>query len=318
MKFLSPIWLLLLLCVLALIGVYLLLQLRRKNYAARFTNVDMLSKIAPKRPGWRRHIAFALLVVGLGFTSMAMAVPASEVQVPRNRATICMALDVSLSMKATDVKPSRFESMKKSAKNFVDKLPNGINLGLVAFAGSANVLQPPTIDRGAVKNSIDNLKLDQATATGEAIFSCLASIQNFEKGTKSSDGKPAPARIVLLSDGLRTVGRDNSTAIAAAKQAKVPVSTIAFGTEGATIKQDGETIPVPVDKPSLKQIADDTGGTFFSAESASSLEKVYNNIGKQIGYTKEFQPITTRFVGIGLIFAFASAAAALFWTNRLL
>ncbi|PRZ43755.1 Ca-activated chloride channel family protein [Antricoccus suffuscus] len=318
MKFLSPIWLLLLLCVLALIGIYLLLQLRRKNYAARFTNVDMLAKVAPKRPGWRRHIAFALLVVGLGFTSMAMAVPASEVQVPRNRATICMALDVSLSMKATDVKPSRFESMKKSAKNFVDKLPAGINLGLVAFAGSANVLQPPTIDRNAVKNSIDNLKLDQATATGEAIFSCLGAIQNFEKSTKSSDGKPAPARIVLLSDGLRTVGRDNSTAIAAAKKAKIPVSTIAFGTEGATIKQDGETIPVPVDKPSLKQIADETGGTFFSAESASSLEKVYNNIGKQIGYTKEFQPITTRFVGIGLIFAFASAAAALFWTNRLL
>ena len=318
MKFLSPVWLLLLLCVLALVGIYLLLQLRRKKYAARFTNVDMLSKIAPKRPGWRRHVAFALLVVGLGFTSMAMAVPAAEVQVPRNRATVCMALDVSLSMKATDVKPSRFEAMKKSAKNFVDKLPSGINLGLVAFAGSANVLQPPTMDRAAVKNSIDGLELDQATATGEAIFACLTSIQNFEKGTTSADGKPAPARIVLLSDGLQTVGRDTSVAVAAAKKAKIPVSTIAFGTEGATIKQDGETIPVPVDKASLKKIADDTGGSYFSAASASSLDKVYDNIGTQIGYTKEFRPITTRFVGIGLLFAFASAAAALFWTNRLL
>lgn len=318
MKFLSPIWLLLLICVLTLIGVYLLLQLRRKSYAARFTNVDLLSRVAPKRPGWRRHVAFALLVGGLGFMSMAMAVPAAQVQVPRDRATICMALDISLSMKAKDVKPSRFEAMKKSAKDFVDKLPSGINLGLVAFAGSANVLQPPTIDRAAVKNSIDSLQLDQATATGEAIFSCLASIQNFEKGTKSADGKPAPARIILLSDGLQTVGRDSQTAVDAAKKAKIPVSTIAFGTEGATISQDGETIPVPVDKASLKKIADDTGGTFFSAESAGKLQTVYEDIGTQIGYTTEFQPITTRFVGIGLIFAFASAAAALFWTNRLL
>lgn len=318
MKFLSASWLLLLLAVLALIGLYLLLQFRRKTYAARFTNVELLGKIAPKRPGWRRHVAFALMICALGTLTLAMAEPATEVKVPRDRATVCMALDVSLSMKATDIKPSRFEAMQKSATDFVGKLPQGINLGIVSFAGSASVVQPPTTDRNAVKNAINNLQLEQATATGEAIFTCLQAIQNFESNTKTDDGKPAPARIVLLSDGYQTVGRTPEVAVEAAKKAKIPISTIAFGTEGATVDVEGETIPVPVDKDKLKWIADQTGGTSFSAESAGEIEKVYKDIGSQIGYTYEFKAITPRFIGAGLILAFAAAAAALLWTNRLL
>jgi Ca-activated chloride channel family protein len=318
MKFLSAQWLLLLLAVLALVGLYLVLQLRRKAYAARFTNVDLLGRIAPKRPGWRRHVAFALMICALGTLTMAMAEPATQVKVARDRATVCMALDVSLSMKATDIKPSRFEAMKASATAFVGKLPRGINLGIVSFAGSASVVQPPTTDRNSVKNAISNLQLDQATATGEAIFTCLQAIQNFETSTKSDDGKPAPARIVLLSDGYQTVGRTPETAVLAAKKAKIPISTIAFGTEGATVDVDGETIPVPVDTDKLKYIAEQTGGSYFSAETASEIEKVYSDIGSQIGYTYEFRAITPRFIGAGLILAFAAAAAALLWTNRLL
>lgn len=318
MKFLSASWLLLLLAVLALVGLYLLLQFRRKTYAARFTNVELLGKIVPRRPGWRRHVAFALMICALGTLTLAMAEPATEVKVPRDRATVCMALDVSLSMKATDIKPSRFEAMQKSATEFVGKLPQGINLGIVSFAGSASVVQPPTTDRNAVKNAINNLQLDQATATGEAIFTCLQAIQNFESNTKTDDGKPAPARIVLLSDGYQTVGRTPEVAVEAAKKAKIPISTIAFGTEGATVDVEGETIPVPVDTEKLKWIADQTGGTSFSAESAGEIEKVYKDIGSQIGYTYEFKAITPRFIGAGLILAFAAAAAALLWTNRLL
>ncbi|GAB3300236.1 VWA domain-containing protein [Epidermidibacterium keratini] len=318
MKFLSPIWLLLLIGVLLLIALYLVLQLRRKKYAARFTNVEMLGKIAPKRPGWRRHVAFGLLALALVAFTSAMAVPAAKVKVPRNQATVCMALDVSLSMKAEDIKPSRFEAMKESATKFVDELPQGINLGLVSFAGTATVVQQPTIDRAVVTNAIDSLKLDQATATGDAIFACLQSITNFQKGTETGDGKPAAARIVLLSDGYQTVGKDVDSAIEAAKEAKIPISTIAFGTDSGTIENDGDNIPVPVDKQKMQQVAEETGGTYFSAESADEISKVWEDIGEQIGYTYEFQPVTTRFVGAGLVLAFLAVGAALLWTNRLL
>lgn len=318
MKFLNATWLLVLIAVLGLIGLYLILQLRRKSYAARFTNVDLLGRIAPKRPGWRRHIAFALMICALGTLTLAMAEPATEVKVPRDRATVCMALDVSLSMEAKDIKPNRFEAMKTSATAFVKRLPQGINLGLVSFSGTANVVQPPTTDRNSVVNGINNLQLDQSTATGEAIFTCLAAISNFESDTPAADGKPAPARIVLLSDGYQTVGRPVETAIAAAKKAKIPVSTIAFGTEGATVEADGETIPVPVDKAALKKIADGTGGSFFSAETATEIDKVYEDIGSQIGYKLEFRAVTERFVGVGLVLAFLAAGSALLWTNRLL
>lgn len=316
MKFLAPWWLLVLIGVLALVALYLLMQLRRKKYAARFTNVSLLEKVAPRRPGWRRHLAFALMIGALVCFTTAMAKPATKVKVPRNEATVCMALDVSLSMEATDIEPDRFTAMRESASDFVDKLPQGINVGLVSFAGAASIVQTPTIDRNAIKVAIEGLELDQATATGEAIFACLQAIKTFQSGIK--DGKVPAARIVLLSDGFRTVGREVTTAVDAAKEAKIPVSTIAFGTDGGTIEHEGEQIPVPVDDETMKQIADDTGGTYFNAESASQIEKVWEDIGEQIGYTYKFQEVPTRFVGWGLLLAFASAVASLLWSNRLL
>lgn len=318
MKFLEPIWLLVLLGVLALVAVYLLLQLRRKKYAAKFTNVSLLEKVAPKRPGWRRHLAFALMIAALACFTTAMAKPATKVKVPRNEATVCMALDVSLSMEATDIKPDRFTAMKESASDFVDKLPQGINLGLVSFAGAASIVQPPTIDRNAVKVAIEGLELDQATATGEAIFACLQAIKTFQSSLKDDKQKVPAARIILLSDGFRTVGRDVNTAIDAAKEAKIPVSTIAFGTNGGTIEHENEKIPVPVDNDTMKEIAKETGGTYFNAESAGEIEKVWQDIGEQIGYTYKFQEVPTRFVGWGLLLAFASTVASLLWSNRLL
>lgn len=318
MSFLAPSWLLLLVGALALVAIYLARQLRRKTYAARFTNVELLGRIAPKRPGWRRHVAFALLVLSLGMLTLAMAKPASEVRVPRDRATVVMALDVSLSMQAEDVKPDRFKAMQKAAKDFVAKLPPRINLGLVSFAGTANTAVPPTTDRAAVISAIDGLKMEQATATGEAIFTSLTAIENFEKTTQTEDGKPAPARVVLLSDGYRTVGRPIDQAVDAAKEAKIPVSTIAFGTDSATIEVGDDVIPVPVDSDSLKQIAEETGGSFFAAGSAAEIEKVYADLGSQIGYRLEPREITPWFIGTGLILAFAAGGASLLWSNRLL
>lgn len=318
MKFLDAKWLLVLVAVLALIGLYLLIALRRKRYAARFTNVSLLEKVAPRRPGWRRHLAFGLLVAALTMFTLAMAKPATKVKVPRNEATVCMALDVSLSMQATDIEPNRFEAMQKSATEFVDKLPQGINLGLVSFSGTATIVAAPTIDRNSIKVAIEGLELNQATATGDAIMACLQAIKTFQSGIEDSEGKVPAARIILLSDGYQTVGTDVESAVSSAKDAQIPISTIAFGTDGGTIENDGEKIPVPVDHETMKKIADETGGSYFNAESATEIEKVWQDIGEQIGYTYEFKEVPTRFVGYGLLLAFASAVASLLWTNRLL
>jgi Ca-activated chloride channel homolog len=317
MSFQAPLWLLLLLVVAALVAFYVVLQLRRKAYAARFTNVALLGSLVPKRPGWRRHLAFGLVALALAVLVVSLAVPSTKVKVPRERATVIIALDVSLSMKATDIDPTRFQAMQVAAKKFVDLLPKQINLGLVSFSGTASTLVTPTTDHAQVRTAIDNLQLAESTAIGEAVFTSLTDITNFQATLGTTKDIP-PARVVLLSDGFNTVGRSDTQAIDAANTAHVPVSTIAFGTDYGTLDLDGETVPVPVDRPTLKKIADDTGGSFSAAASASQLQQAYANLGSQIGYTTEPKDISPWFVRSGVFLALLGAALSLLWTNRLL
>jgi Ca-activated chloride channel family protein len=318
MTFQAPLWLLALPAVVALVVFYVLLQLRRKAYAARFTNVALLGSIVPKRPGWRRHLAFGVVALGLTTLVVSLAVPSTEVRVPRERATVVMAVDVSLSMQATDIEPDRFRAMQTAAKEFVDVLPERINLGLVSFAGTATTVVPPTTDRVQVAGAIDNLDLAEATAIGEAVFTSLTAIENFQSSLDAgAEEEAAPARIVLLSDGYNTVGREDTQAIDAARAAGVPVSTIAFGTDYGTLDLDGETVPVPVDRATLEEIADQTGGSYSEAASASELEQVYADLGSQIGYTTEPQDISPWFVRAGVLLALLGAVLSLLWTNRL-
>jgi Ca-activated chloride channel homolog len=317
MTFQSPLWLLALLVIAALVALYVILQLRRKAYAARFTNVALLGSLVPKRPGWRRHLAFGVVALGLATLVVSLAVPSTEVRVPRERATVVMAVDVSLSMKATDIEPDRFRAMQTAAKEFVDVLPERINLGLVSFAGTATTLVPPTTDRAQVANAIDNLDLAESTAIGEAVFSSLTAIENFQSSIDTGTEEVPPARIVLLSDGYNTVGREDTQAIEAARAAGVPVSTIAFGTDYGTLNLDGETVPVPVDRKTLEEIADQTGGSYSEAASAAELEEVYADLGSQIGYTTEPQDVSYWFVRVGVLLALVGAALSLLWTNRL-
>jgi Ca-activated chloride channel homolog len=317
MTFQSPLWLLALLAVAALVAVYVILQLRRKAYAARFTNVALLGSIVPKRPGWRRHLAFGVVALGLATLVVSLAVPSSEVRVPRERATVVMAVDVSLSMQARDIEPDRFRAMQTAAKEFVDVLPERINLGLVSFAGTATTVVPPTTDRQQVRNAIDNLQLAESTAIGEAVFSSLTAIQNFQTSLGEQGEEAPPARVVLLSDGYNTVGRDDTQAVDAAIAAGIPVSTIAFGTDYGTLDLDGETVPVPVDRATLERIADETGGSYSEAASASELEQVYADLGSQIGYTTEPKDISPWFVRVGVFVLLVGALLSLFWTNRL-
>ena len=318
MSFQAPWWLLGLLAVVALVALYVVLQLRRKAYAARFTNVALLGTLVPKRPGWRRHLAFGLVALGLAALVVSLAVPSTEVRVPRERATVVMAVDVSLSMQATDIEPSRFEAMQVAAKQFVDVLPERINLGLVSFAGTATTVVTPTTDRGQVRTAIDNLELAESTAIGEAVFTSLTAIENFQSSLDADDEEVPPARIVLLSDGYNTVGRPDTQAVEAALGAGIPVSTIAFGTDYGTLDLDGERVPVPVDRATLEEIADATGGSYSEAASAAELEQVYQDLGSQIGYTTEPRDVSYWFVRGGVLFALLGVVLSLLWTNRLL
>jgi len=305
-------WLLVL--VAALIAAYVIMQLRRKDYAVRFTNLALLDSVAPKRPGWRRHVPATAFVLAMIALVTAFARPARPVRVPRERATVVMAIDVSLSMEATDVSPTRIAAAQEAAKSFVDLVPARLNLGLVAFSGVAQVLVSPTADHALVKRNIDNLQLGPRTAIGEAIFASLGAIASVPT---AQGQEPAPGRIVLMSDGETTVGRPNSFGASAAADAKVQVSTIAFGTDSGFVTVEGRNVSVPVNRPALAQIADATGGRAFEAATAKELRRVYADIGSSIGFRTEQREITSWLVGLALVFALAAAGGSLLWTSRL-
>jgi Ca-activated chloride channel family protein len=318
MHFVAPLWLLLLLAIAAVAGVYAALQLRRKKYVARFSNVELLASVAPRRPGWRRHLTFALLMIGLAVLTIGVAQPTAGVRVPRDRATVMLAIDVSLSMKAVDVLPSRLQAAKTAAADFVDLLPPRINVGLVKFGGTASVVVSPDTNRDRIKVAIDKLETQDSTAIGEAIETSLDSIKTFDLGATPKGDKPPAARIVLLSDGASNKGRSPMQAATDAKAASIPVSTIAFGSENGVVDLPGYgPQPVPPDPQTLRAVADATGGSFHGAESATELKSVYADIGKQIGYEKVNKIIAWRFLAIGLLFTLAAAGASLLWAGRL-
>jgi Ca-activated chloride channel family protein len=321
--FTSPIWFVLLVVAAALLGGYVLMQRRRRRHVMRFTNLELLEKVAPKRQGWPRHLPAALLLVALVLLTVGLAGPTAEIKVPRNRATVMLVIDCSLSMKAEDVTPSRLEAAKVSAKSFAQGLTPGVNLGLVSFAGSATVLAAPTTDRSTVVQGIETLKLAEATATGEGIYAALQAIDSFSRLVAGPEGPP-PAHIVLLSDGKQTVPTENPsgtrgafTAAKAAADKKIPISTISFGTTAGEIEIDGEHRRVEVDDSSMKQIAEISGGKFFKAASAAELQQVYNTLGEQIGYETKHGDASRPWIILGTLAAMVAAGSALLISQRL-
>ncbi|NMO57078.1 VWA domain-containing protein [Actinoplanes sp. TBRC 11911] len=313
-RFLEPGWLLAMLPVLAVAGVYVWRQFRRRQYAMRFTNVDLLRTLAPRGLGWRRHVSAAAFLLSLLILAAALARPSVDKEEPLERATVMLAIDVSLSMEADDVAPNRIEAAQEAAKQFVNELPPSYNLGLVSFAKSANVLVSPTKDRSEVMAGIDGLTLAEATATGEAVFTSLDAIRSVP--ADGADGAP-PARIVLLSDGYRTSGRSIEDAATAAAQANVPVSTIAFGTDSGVVDIRGQLQRVPVDRLSLQQLADQTKGFFYEAATVGELKKVYQDMGSSIGHRVEPREVTQWYAGFALLLGLAAAGASMIWTSRL-
>ncbi len=315
-QFSEPVRLWLLVALAGLLAAYVALQFTRRKYAVRFTNLALLDKVAPKGPGLRRHAVAAGFLLCVGLQVLAFAGPRRVERVPRERATVMLAIDTSLSMQATDVEPSRIAGAKEAAKTFLAELPAKFNVGLVSFSRTAVVKVSPTKDHQQVLNAIDTLELGEGTAIGDAI---VASLEAIKTVPADEEGTPPPAVIIVMSDGKTTYGTPDVVATNRATAAGVTVSTIAFGTPEGTITLPSERSPVavPADREALARIAEATGGTAYDAESTAELKEVYRGIGSSVGYVEETRSIVGWFVGLALVAAFLTALGSLAWFQRL-
>ena len=301
LAFLEPVRLWWLLLIPLLVGTYLFLVNRKRKRNARLGRT-MFDLVIPRDRTWLRHVAVGLSILSLLTLTVAYAKPKGEVSVPRERATIVVTIDVSLSMEATDVAPNRLDAAKAAAEGFVNSLPAKFNVAVVSFAGTATTLVPPTQDRGAVTAAIQSLQPKASTAIGEGIYTSLAALAQVPPDP-SDPNAVAPARIVLLSDGKTQIGRPSDEAADTAKAQSVPIYTIAYGTLDGYIEIGGRREPVPVDRAELARVSKISGGTAYTATSAGQLKDVYANISSSVGTEKVDQEVTSRYAGFGLAFA---------------
>jgi Ca-activated chloride channel family protein len=314
--FLAPGRLALLLVIPALAAVYVLQQRRRRQQAVRFSNVALLRSVAPARPGWRRHGPAAAVALALTGLLLGFARPTGNVRVPKEAATIMLVIDTSASMQATDVSPSRLEAAIDAAQTFVDQLPPQLEVGLVSFDRQARVDAPPTTDHALVRQAIGDLQLGPGTAAGDALDAARSAIEAAEASTTRT-GEGQAAAVVLLSDGVTTVGRPVLDAAQAAADADIPVSTIAFGTDDGAVEVAGRVIAVPADPVTMSRVADLTGGTFFEAVSEDQLREVYEDIGTRVGFETERREVSGRWLAGSTILLVTALGLGLLWNGRL-
>jgi Ca-activated chloride channel family protein len=319
----------------AALAAYLLAQRRRSRYTVRFTNLDLLANVVSAQPGWRRHVPPAFYLLALAALVISLARPQALTLVPKEQATIVLVIDVSGSMNATDVSPTRLISSQRAATEFIEELPDKFRVGIVSFASTAQTLTRPTTDRPAVYEAVASLHAEGATAMGDGIERALdvkrpppsspspgGAVRPAPSPGGQQAGGDAPVIVLLLSDGANTQGRTQPMEAAAdAKALGVPVFTIALGTEQGMVDVPDETgnlrrIPVPPDKLTLQRIAETTGARFFAAPSGDDLKAIYRELGSKIGFVKEKQEITVVFAATGLLFLVAGATMSLTWFSR--
>jgi Ca-activated chloride channel family protein len=292
-----------------LLGLYVFLLWRRRR-KARPHAITNLERVLPKQQAWKRHVAVGAAVLALGALNVAFAQPKGEVEVPRERATVVITLDISRSMIAQDVAPDRITAAKAAARDFLNLLPVGFNVSLVSFAGTAAVVVPPTTDRGVVAAAIENLQVAPSTAIGEGIYSSLDAMAQAPPDPDHPD-EPAPGAVVLLSDGYTNVGRPSDQAARDAAAQHIPIYTIAYGTANGYVENNGRREPVPVNPAELAQVSRLSGGKAFTAGSAGQLKEVYSSIAKSVGYVKVDQEVTEQYAGYALLLAVMAAVAVI-------
>ncbi|OBI42969.1 VWA domain-containing protein [Mycobacterium sp. E796] len=298
---------------LALLAVYVVVQARRRQRLRRFTEAEVPQS-------WWRHVPVAVALLSLFLLTVALATPTHDMRIPRNRACVVLIIDMSNSMRATDVEPNRLKAAEQAASQFASQLTPGINLGLVGFAGTPYLLVPPTPQHEATLEALKKLEFADGTATGEAIFTALHAV-----GAAAITGgdTPPPARIVLLSDGGENKPLDPNapqgafTAARAAKAEEVQISTISFGTPYGTVEYEGATIPVPVDDQTLQEITKITDGQAFHADSLESLESVYSTLQRQIGYQTVKGDASLAWMLLGAVLLAGAVLAGEFLNRRL-
>jgi Ca-activated chloride channel family protein len=319
----DPVWLFALAAPAALLAVYLAAQGRRRRRMRRFADPAAVPSAAPSRPSPWRHLPMAVLLLALLPLTIALAQPSRDMRVPRNRAVIMLVVDVSQSMMATDVPPNRLAAAKHAGQQFAEHVTPGVNLGLIAFAGTANVLVSPSPDHQATVKALDNLRPEDRTATGDAIFAALQAIQTANAVLKGPNDKPPPARIVLLSDGKENKpGNPNNTdgaytAARAAKEQGVPISTIAFGTATGHVAVKNETVPVPVDDDTMKAVAQLSGGQTATAGTIDELNNKFSAVEDEMGFQMTRGSASAGWLRLAVIVAGIGAALALLINRRL-
>jgi Ca-activated chloride channel family protein len=320
MSFASPLALVLLLVLPVAVWRYVVGEQARNRRASQFASPRMMAAVAPVRPGWRRHLPLALYALALAVLIVAAAKPRATVAVPVENAVIMLVTDVSGSMLAKDVKPTRLVAARSAAQTFVKGVPKGVRVGVMAFNQAPRTLQAPTADRAEVRDALEQLASSGGTATGDALDSALTTLQR-QPGV---GGKRPPSAIVLLSDGASTRGRDPRDVAARAAQLRIPIYTVALGTSGGTIQvprphnQPGtETRSVPPDPQTMIAVARASRGRAFTAEDADQLNTVYDRLGSQLGTRKAKREITAAFVGGALALLALGGAFSLRWFGRL-
>ncbi len=347
MHFLWPSNLWLLLALPLAVALYFWLQGRRRKLAVRYASLAIVKEALGSGPGWRRHVPPLLFLLALSAMLLAAARPVATLTLPSTQQTIILAMDVSGSMRATDVQPNRMVAAQNAAKAFLTELPRDVKVGIVAFAGSAQVAQLPTVNREDLVTAIDRFQMQRATATGNAIVISLATLfpdQGIELAALQGGGRDRPrgasidgekkeakpftpvapgsfasAAIIMLTDGQRTTGVDPLEAAKMAADRGVKVYTVGIGTvDGETIGFEGWSMRVRLDEETLKQIANKTAAEYFYAGTAQDLQKVYENLSTRLTVEKKETEVAGLLALAAAALALVSAGLSVLWFNRIL
>ncbi|MEJ2304131.1 MAG: VWA domain-containing protein [Anaerolineales bacterium] len=332
MTFIWPTLLLLLLVVPLLIGLYIRMQLRRRQIAANLGSLGFMQAAEGGQLGWRRHIPQAIFLVGLAIMVVALARPETVVSLPRREGTVILAFDVSGSMAAEDMQPTRMEAAKAAARDFVQRQPTSVQIGVVAFSDGGIAVQAPTNDQEAILASIERLAPQRGTSIGHGILASLNEIAVNAGEDVGSPGDPTPmptptpvpkgtympAVIVLLTDGENTQSPDPLAAAQAAADRGVRIYTIGIGsTTGITLQVNGFTVVTQLDEAMLQQISQLTDGAYFKAESEEDLHNIYDNLEPQLVTRPEKTEVTSIFAGVSILMLLFGGTFSLLWFSRM-